>query len=111
MANEYTQTGVSSLVFGTLGLTGYLVNGVTRNSVPNLNASAQNHIGQVVARRYDDITESLSFDAIFNGATVPTAGEPFAYDSETWEVTSVDEVRSNTDYKRVSIGAVVSQYI
>lgn len=107
----YNPSGVSSIVFGAPSLTGYLVQGATKNRVPNLVASAQNHVGQVVARRYDDITETISFDAIILNATVPVAGSTFSYDGSTYEVTSVDETFSNTDFKRISVQGVKSEYI
>src|SRR3954469_19730563 len=99
----HTTYGLSSLVFGTPAVTGYVVQSHTTSSKPACIVEVIDEAGNRVHARYGDITDEVTFEALLNGATLPIVGATFAVDSVTYEVLSVDIKRENKGYKTVSI--------
>lgn len=103
--------GVSGVVFGSPALTGYIVQSNSVSSKPAVVAEVMDENGKRVHVRYDDVTSEVSFDAIFQGASIPAAGATFAVDGVTYEVLSVDVKRENKGFKTVSIKGKTSESI
>lgn len=99
-ANTY---GLNTLTFGTPAVTGYVVQSHSVSTKPAVTAEVFDENGIRVHSRYDDITSEVTFDAIFAGATLPTAGGTFTVDSVTYEVLGIDLKRTNKGFKEVSI--------
>ena len=100
MANQY---GLTSITFGTPTVSGYVVQSNTVSTKPAVAVEVTNELGQRVYVNYDDVTSEVSFEAVFQGASLPTAGGTFTVDTVTYEVLSVDVKRENKGVKTVSI--------
>jgi len=108
MATTY---GLTSIVFGSPAVSGYVVQSNAVATKPAVIAEVMDENGIRVASRYDDITSEVSFDAIFNGASLPTAGGTFTVDSVEYVVLSLDVKRDNKGFKQVVIKGKTSQGI
>jgi len=106
-----TLHGVSGVVFGAPAITGYITQTHSVSTKPAVIAEVMDENGKRVHARYDDITSEVSFDAIFQGASLPSAGGTFTVDGVTYEVLSVDVKRENKGFKTVSIKGKVSEGI
>lgn len=103
--------GVSGVVFGSPAVTGYIVQSNSVSTKPAVIAEVMDENGKRVHARYDDVTSEVSFDAIFQGASLPAAGGTFTVDGITYEVQSIDVKRENKGFKTVSIKGKVSEGI
>lgn len=95
--------GLTSLVYGTPAVTGYVSQNQTISSKPNLIVEVMNETGKRVAVHYDDVTNELSWEGVFNGATLPTPGGTFTVNSILYECVGVDVKTVNNGVKTVSI--------
>lgn len=96
--------GLESLTFGVPAtLTGYVVQAVSTSLKSNVVAEVFNESGVRVHARYDDDTTEMTFDAILQGATVPSPGAVFTFQSVKYETLSIDTKWSNKDFTAVSI--------
>jgi hypothetical protein len=107
-ANNY---GLSSLVFGAPAVTGYVVQSNAVSSKCGVVVPVADENGIIVQRRYDDVTSEVNFEAVFNGATIPTPGITFTVDSVEYIVETTDVKRENKGNKTVSIKGITSQGI
>jgi len=107
-ANVY---GLSSLVFGTPAITGYVVQSHNLGNKCGVVIAVQDENGIVVHRRYDDITTEMEFEALFDGATVPTPGVTITVNSIEYIVETTDFKRTNKGHETVSIKGITSQGI
>jgi hypothetical protein len=96
--------GVVGLKFGTVALTGYLVQGTTKTaSTENvwLLDETGNKVGQVT--NFGELNE-LSLEVIpLTGVTVPTTGTVLTYDSLKYVITGITKTGTNTDNEKWSI--------
>jgi len=102
MANSY---GLSSLTWGTIPYSGFVVSASTLNTKPGVIAEVFNESGQRVASRYDDLTNEITLECIINGGTAPLPGAELTYNSIKYETLSVDYKCANKDFEKVSIKA------
>lgn len=100
MANTY---GLQTLTFGVPALSAYVVQTYDLGSTSANIIEVFDETGNRKVARYDDITDTLGFDAYIAGATLPVAGSVFTYNSEKWEVLSIDKKGVNKDATKVSI--------
>ncbi len=103
--------GISGVVFGAPAVTGYIVQSNAVSTKPAVIAEVMDENGVRVHSRYDDITSEVSFDAVFKGASLPTAGGTFTVDGTTYEVLSIDVKSENKGFRTVSIKGKVSEGI
>jgi hypothetical protein len=108
MPNSY---GLTSLTFGTPVITGYVLQSFGVSTKPGVIAEVINESGNRVHARYDDVTNEMSFNAIFNGATLPSVGGLVTGDAVAYEVLSIDLKRDNKGFKTVDIKGKNSQYL
>jgi hypothetical protein len=101
--------GLNTLTFGVPTLTGYVVQSYNLGSKCALVVPVANESGVIVQRRYDDVTTEISVEAVFAGATVPTPGQTFVYNTIEYEVQTVDTKGSNKEDTTVTIKGIVSQ--
>ena len=103
--------GLSTLTFGVPVLTGYVVQSYTNaNHCANV-VEILDESGNRVVSRYDDSTHEITLEAILAGATLPTVGGTFTYDSVTYECLSVEKKGENKGAVKVSIKGKVSENI
>jgi len=98
-----TPHGLTTLTFGVPTFTGYVVQSYTKaNHCANV-VEVLNEDGNRVAAYYDDVTTEITLDAVFAGATLPTVGATFTYDSVTYECLSVEKKGENKGAVKASI--------
>ena len=95
--------GISPLTFGTPTVSGYVVQSFSQASKPGVVAEVFNENGCRVHSRYDDNTNEMTFDAIIQGATLPTPGSIFTVNSVDYETLSVDQKWGNKEFTACSI--------
>jgi len=103
--------GLSGLSFGTPTSSGYVVQSLDTSSKAGVVAEVFDETGCRVHSRYDDITTEVTFEAIIQGATLPTPGAVFTVNSQAYETISVDKKWSNKEFTRCSIKGKVSANI
>jgi len=109
MAN--TTYGLQTLTFGVPVVSGYVTQTYDLGySAANV-VEVFNESGNRAVARYDDLTETLGFDAYIAGATLPVAGSVFTYGATKYEVLSVDKKGVNKDFTKVSIKGKKSEGI
>jgi hypothetical protein len=101
--------GLSSVVFGNPAtITGYVVQSFDASNKCGVVAEIFNETGQRVASRYDDLTTEITFEAIINGATLPTPGAEFTYNAIKYETLTVDQKWTNKSFTSATIKGKVS---
>lgn len=101
MANTY---GLNTIEFsGVPAMTGYVVQTYTLGSTPANIIEVFDEDGNRKAVSYDDITNEISLDCVFAGATLPVAGATFTYNSDDYECLSVEVKGENKGAKKISI--------
>lgn len=103
--------GLASVTFGVPTLTGYVVQDFSISKKPALAVEVFDENGRRVYARYDDATDDLSIEAVFNGGDIPTVGSVLTYNATKYEVLSVDLKRANKDVQKVSIKGKKSEYL
>lgn len=98
-----TTHGLSTVVFGTPSLTGFVIQDYSLSTKANVVAEVFDENGIRVHSRYDDVTKEVTVSAVFAGASLPSPGAVFTYDSVSYEVVSVDQKRSNKGFQEVTI--------
>jgi len=106
-----TTHGLSTLVFNVPAISGYVVQTYNTSSKAANVIEVFNESGNRACSRYDDVTNELNLDAVFAGATLPTPGATFTYDSISYELLSIDVKRENKGAQTVNIKAKNSQYL
>lgn len=99
-ANTY---GLTSITFGTVGLSGYVVQDSSVASTPQVVAEVFDITGARAHVRYDDVTDELTLNAVLQGATLPTPGAVFTYNGANYETVSVEKKQANKDFVKVTI--------
>ena len=102
MANPTTY-GLSSVTYGTLPYTGFVVQSYTLAVKDGVLATVLNETGQEVVRRYDDQINELSLDMIVNGGSIPVPGQTLTYNSIVYEIQTCDLKAANKDFNKVSV--------
>lgn len=98
-----TVHGSSLVVFNSVPvLTGYTVQGYTKNISKGLTIEVFDETGKRVGVKYDDTTKEISIEALFI-EDIPTVGGTFSYDGELWECLSVELKGNNKSSTVVTI--------
>lgn len=95
--------GISTLTFGNPTLTGYVIQSYTKSETSANIIEVLDETGNRVCARYDDDTTEITIEAVFAGATLPSAGASFAYDGVTYECLSVETKGENKSAKKVTL--------
>lgn len=107
-ANVY---GLQTLTFGNPALTGYVVQSYTTTSNSANVIEIADETGNRKCVRYDDDTTEITIDAYFAGATLPTPGSTFTYDSVTYECTSIEKKGENKNATKVTLKGKKSEFV
>ena len=108
MANTYNGSGLTSVSYGVSGVfTGLVVQSTNISTKNGVEAKVLNELGQEVVRRYDDLINEISIDAVINGATLPVPGAEIVYPTggTKYELVSIEVKNTNKGFATVSMKA------
>jgi len=107
-ANTY---GLTTLTWGTPTSTGFVVTAVTNAKTAGVAAEVTDENGRRVAARYDDVVQSVTFEALVTTGTAPNPGEVFTNGGVDYETVSVEVKRVNNDFQRLTIVGKKTEYM
>jgi len=109
--NNYHSGSLSTVTYGVPTLTGFVVESHDLTAKAANENTIASEVGNVVYRRYDDITDEMSVDAIFVNGTLPVVGTLVEYHSTKYILTEVSQKFSNKDFMKISLKGITSEYI
>lgn len=107
-ANTY---GLTTLTWGTPTSTGFVVTSVTNNQTTNVAAEVIDENGRRVCARYDDVVQTVTFEALVTTGSAPDPGEVFTNGGVDYECLSVEVKRVNNDFQRLTIVGKKTEYM